>query len=310
MSLIFCFANHKNMLGGKKFLMSSPKQRKNNMNNFKKTLISCLILLNVTTLALAEYPQNTTNPNFNFLASRNTGDFHFDGLTNVTGNSNAVFFIDPAWTHSNNWKAGGRSEELNLGAGIRLWTPNFFYEGAVVGANVYYDRQWTVNDNTYNQLGIGMEFLSEYFDARVNGFIPFSRKEGVAGKTRQTYFNTTAIHSVLNGSNEYAFWGYNAELGIRLPFSEDYGVTRVYLGYDDFNARGISNRDSLKLKATYNPVQFIQFAFQYYFDRDLLDTHWLFGANFNIPLDWSEFSLIRNKTTLPVNRLHERVFRY
>jgi hypothetical protein len=279
------------------------------MCNFKINLLFCFVLLNITTLAAAEYPQNIVNPNFNFAASRNTGNLNFDGLTNVAGDSNAVFFIDPALTHSYNWKAGGKSDELNLGAGIRLWTPNLFYEGAVVGANIYYDRQWTVNDNTYNQLGLGAEFLSEYFDARINGFVPFSRRRGVSGKTRQTYFNTTAIHSVLNGSSEYAFWGYNAEFGFRLPFSEDYGVARIYLGYDDFNAKGISDRDSLKLKATYNPVQFVQFTLQYYFDRDLINSHWLLGANLSIPLDWSEFSLVRSNKNIPLNRMHERVVR-
>ncbi|NCC95022.1 MAG: hypothetical protein EOM10_17440, partial [Opitutae bacterium] len=61
-------------------------------------------------------------------------------------------------------------EEINLGLGVRR-----LVEGAlpcIVGANVYYDGRWTRNGNRFDQLGLGVEFLSDRVDARANYYLP------------------------------------------------------------------------------------------------------------------------------------------
>ena len=285
-------------------------RRKRNYN-LPYLIAAVICSLTITTSTLADYPQNVTSPSAGLAISRNAADFNLNALTTLGGYDKAVFFIDPGWTYTESWKHGGTSKELNAGTGIRLYTPNIFEDGAVVGANLYYDKKWTVNDNTYNQFGLGFELLSDYIDARINGFVPGANKKRISGSGKQTYFSQTAVHSMSNSSNEYAFTGYTSELGIRLPFEKDLGIFRIYGGYDDFRASGISNASTWKVKATYSPTRYVQFAFNYYSDKSPYNSHWLLGVNASIPLDWAGFRIVdRQDRSAPVSRMHERVVRW
>ena len=261
--------------------------------------------------AVADYPQNVITPSTGISLSNGAADFNFNAMATLGGYDRAVFFIDPGWTFTENWKHGGTSKDLNLGAGIRLFTPNIFSDGAIVGGNLYYDKKWTVNNNTYNQLGFGGELLSDFFDARINAFIPSSTKEGVDSNAKKTNFSQTAVHSRLKGGNEYAFSGYTTEFGFRLPFEKDLGIFRLFGGYDYFNASGINNLSTWKIKTTYSPTPYVQFAFNYYFHRSAYNSNWLLSVNANIPLDWAEFSTVdRFDRSEPTSRMHERVVRW
>ena len=270
-----------------------------------------LCLLSAPMAAFAEYPQNIITPSMGISISGNAADINLNALTSLGGHDKAIFFIDPGWTSTENWKRGGSSRELNLGTGVRLFTPNMFSTGAVVGGNIYYDRKWTVNDNTYNQLGLGGELLSEYFDARINAFIPSSTRRRVGDSGKQTHFSQVAVHSKLKEGREYAFTGYTSEFGFRLPFEKDVGIFRLLGGYDYFRADGIKNVSTWKIKTTFSPTQYIQFSFNYYFDHSPYNSHWMLGVNASIPLDWAGFRMVdRFDRSEPVSRMHERVVRW
>ncbi len=279
---------------------------------FISFLIAGLFSILFVSSANAIYPSTITNPNFDFYLNNQAGDFRLDGMTNIVSTDTSILFIDPSFTYTSNWKYGDNSSEFNFGTGIRIFTENFFPEGAVVGANIYYDRKWTVNDNTYNQFGLGMEFLSDYIDARVNGFIPTDKTKSTSGKVRKSPFTTNAIHSSLGNGYESSFYGYNAEVGIRLPFTSNFGVARVYLGYDDYRSNKLKDVDTFKLKLAYRPISLVELMAQYNFDDEVLKTHWLFGVNVSIPIDWSEGRILstQNTETAPRSRMHEKVIRH
>ena len=277
------------------------------------SLLAAVIIYTLSTPVTvhAEYPQNIITPSIALKMSGNAADVNLNALTTLGGHDRAIFFIDPGWTTTENWRRGGSSRELNLGTGIRLFTPNMFSTGAIIGGSMYYDKKWTVNDNTYNQLGLGGELLSEYFDARINAFLPTSNRKSVKGSGRQTHFSQIAVHSKFKDDKEYAFSGYTTEFGFRLPFEKDLGIFRVFGGYDSFRASGISNVATWKIKATYSPTQYIQFAFNYYFDHSLYNSHWMLGVNASIPLDWGGFRMVdRYDRSEPVSRMHERTVRW
>lgn len=67
-------------------------------------------------------------------------------------------------------------QALNAGVGGR-----YFYQpwDAVLGANVYYD--YYRRSKAFSQVGVGLEYLGDLFDIRLNGYFP------VGGKTRENH---------------------------------------------------------------------------------------------------------------------------
>ncbi len=70
----------------------------------------------------------------------------------------------------------------NLGAGGRYISYDW---NMIFGANIYYDyrKDW----RSYNQIGVGLEFLSCNFDFRINGYIPVGRRDGVHDRETFTF---------------------------------------------------------------------------------------------------------------------------
>jgi len=68
---------------------------------------------------------------------------------------------------------GNAAGQYNLGVGYRHLLPN----NVILGANVYYDYRETQLGSEFEQLGLGVEVLSEWVDARANYYLPEDDKE-------------------------------------------------------------------------------------------------------------------------------------
>lgn len=60
----------------------------------------------------------------------------------------------------------------NIGGGLRYVTDT----NRVFGVNAYYDYR-KEHRASYNQLGLGFEFLSEFFNVRLNGYLPIAKRK-------------------------------------------------------------------------------------------------------------------------------------
>ncbi|MEI6970455.1 MAG: hypothetical protein WCL44_02975, partial [bacterium] len=167
-------------------------------------------------------------------------------------------------------------EEFNAGLGIRrLVNAKGSNGGLVVGANLYYDSRWTQYDNQVNQLGVGLELLSKWVDARFNYYLPETDKM-LAGKSSQSWtetsqkseyvdttsasvgsiratdhqivqpttYTTTRLTSIYTTTDSYrndfeqyesALKGFDFEVGVRVPYIGKYVDTRVFAGYQQFD---------------------------------------------------------------------------
>jgi len=67
----------------------------------------------------------------------------------------------------------------NLGVGFRYLLND---SSDILGFNVYQDSLYT-KCNTFNQIGLGLEFLSEGWAARINGYLPIGPNEKQCGGT-------------------------------------------------------------------------------------------------------------------------------
>ena len=106
----------------------------------------------------------------------------------------------------------------NAGVGMRYIEGN-----SVFGANVYYDyrqnkhRHNSQHEKTrvYNQVGVGLEYLGECFDVRVNGYLPVARRKSSTYDFGFGYFSNNYLY--LREKHDVAMRGVNGELGYHVP---------------------------------------------------------------------------------------------
>ncbi|MFP4446792.1 MAG: inverse autotransporter beta domain-containing protein, partial [Desulfosudaceae bacterium] len=89
---------------------------------------------------------------------------YLDILAPVFRPGNGLVFINPRGTIGD-----GNRQEVNLGLGYRHLLPD---SKMILGGNVYYDSSWSLNDNQFDQLGLGVEMLTQWVDARFNYYLP------------------------------------------------------------------------------------------------------------------------------------------
>jgi len=102
----------------------------------------------------------------------------------------------------------------NAGAGLRaLW------ENRVYGINAYYDYRNTGRFNS-NQIGAGLETLGDFFDFRINGYLPVGRK--TSGFYDAVFGTFSGHHLLLSEKIQSAMKGADAEFGFHLGDFESF----------------------------------------------------------------------------------------
>lgn len=96
----------------------------------------------------------------------------------------------------------------NGGIGLRSQLGKRIY-----GINAYYDYRGTKHLN-YNQASVGFETLGTLVDARINGYLPFSRKTSDPYDTEFGYFS--GHYLFLSQKVEFAMKGVDTEVGFHL----------------------------------------------------------------------------------------------
>ena len=143
--------------------------------------------------------------------------FSVDYLLPIVNGKKYLIFADPRiMADSKN------NEEFNFGLGYRRLV---FDEKLILGGNAYFDERFSHSHNKYSQFGLGAEALSKWVDARVNAYLPTSKRQ----VTDQTWkFGSTGL--LQYDSYEEPLRGVDGELGVMVPFISDYIETRVYGG--------------------------------------------------------------------------------
>jgi hypothetical protein len=135
------------------------------------------------------------------------------------------------------------SREGNFGLGLRHMLPG----GWNAGIYGYYDARRTGSDNFFQQATLGAELLSADFDLRVNGYLPFGKREyqtgGGAGGAPFAQLTGGTLQIVTPGGQlvERALRGVDAEIGWRLPVFpvESLAQIRAYAGGFWFDGEGL-----------------------------------------------------------------------
>ena len=115
-----------------------------------------------------------------------------------------------------------RSQALfSTGLGARYLVPG---HDIIIGGNIYYDYIDSQYNNHFDQLGLGAEVLTKWFDARFNYYMPDS-----------------GVHAVPTAPGflrlESGLEGWNTEAGFLIPGLEKYLEARLFAGYYQYHSR-------------------------------------------------------------------------
>lgn len=95
----------------------------------------------------------------------------------------------------------------SAGIGRRLWNTE---NCRILGANLYYDCR-RVKRGFFNRIGVGLEYLGECFDVRVNGYFPLNHGTREGPKHVFNHFIGPFVETCQE--KEFAYLGFDGEVG-------------------------------------------------------------------------------------------------
>ena len=138
---------------------------------------------------------------------------------------------------------------FNTGLGLRYLTPS---NCTVWGANVYYDYRQTKQVN-FKQIGVGLEALGAHWDYRINGYIPFGKRE--SGYYQAKFKEFKGNNLIVNVKKKFDMYGVNAEAAYHWMPTKNIEVTGALGPYyftgkfDNFAAGGQARLKAFFLNA-------------------------------------------------------------
>lgn len=235
-------------------------------------------------------------------------EYVVDALVPVWTPGRNILFLDLRGSALEN-----EAQELNGGLVARqLWPKS----SLILGANVFYDTRWTENDNTFGQVGGGVELLSKWVDVRANYYYPVTDEEVLteteeissARSGRRITTTTTLMRTY-----EEALKGFDAEAGVWLPWLHKFAPTAVFAGYYRFTSDYERDLSGYKFRLESRVHPNLTLDAEWYEDEELNRTDYFVGFRVNLPLDfWNgiRFSRPEGSNVRPFeSRMGDMVYR-
>ena len=128
-------------------------------------------------------------------------------------------------------------KEGNAGIGARK-----LYDNWIVGGWVFYDWKESSTSNTFDQMTVGGEFLSNDWDLRANAYFAENKVKD-SDDASVVELNGNQIQARLG--EERALPGFDVEVGRKLPFLED---SRFFVGGYHYDASGFEKVSGPRLR--------------------------------------------------------------
>lgn len=221
--------------------------------------------------------------------SEDLADGYVDFLIPLWRGGNDVLFFNPRVLGDDDSR-----ERYSFGMG---WRHLFAEQEIIIGANAYYDYIDSPYNNHYDQLGVGVEFLSRWVDARFNYYLPdgeehlVDRSEDVDFSLSGAYARGNAIYQDSKFTREItelyegALEGFYAEAGFLVPGLDRYAELRFFGGYYNYEGPLGTDYDGWKARAELKVLPAITLDVEYYEDDKLMGGHWTGGARVTVPFE-------------------------
>lgn len=229
----------------------------------------------------------------------------------------AMFSEDATGLYINNslgiWASEQRDAYLFLNTGYH-WEDNdqdiistglgfrkMFGKDVIVGANVYYDALDSQHGNRIDQLGLGVEVLTRWVDARFNYYIPegdifevsrsstrSTRRGLVPGGLLKT--TRTASFSTYEGGLE----GFNGEIGFLIPGLDKYAEVRAFVGGYHYDNPFGGDFEGFKGRVEARFLRGVTANVEYWDDEELIGGHWTAEVAVTVPFSFYNLFTGRN----------------
>ncbi len=173
------------------------------------------------------------------------------------------------------------TDNSGIGANLGLVARRYDSErDRIWGINGYFDTDETNFNNRYNQLGLGVESLGQFFDFRANGYVPFGTDKNFireVGLSNVPFFFENRIGFIGTRLMEQGLRGADVEAGV--PVTPQTPWLRAYAGGYAYQQDG--GKDPVGVRA----------RLEGWVSNDLslgVTTTWdeQFGTNVNFVADW------------------------
>ncbi len=227
----------------------------------KLTLFSIFSLIGSLSAGRNTLCEPTSHPQrVTVRAIEGKGVGYHTGYTTIEGFFTAPSLMDTAWVpffdlrghvfNDGKWAANG-------GVGIR-----YVGSSQVWGINSYYDFRQTRHKD-FNQYGLGLECLGRVFDFRINGYLPFGKKESRFYGTKFDHFEGNTL--ILSQKRDVAFKGANAEVGFHAKVSD--GIKFYSAAGPYFIDHGSRNAWGGELRVAFDFTQYLRLEGNTSYDR-------------------------------------------
>ena len=266
-------------------------------NTTQLFLLFSLLILITSPLKAADFSEGTANFDFKFSNKilYTNADFM---LPLYESPQSSAFFVNPRAGFD--WQVKGKNrnnERFSIGLGNRLFLPGdqfgagLFEKGIIFGFNGHLDWQYSPYDNFLTKGGLGLEVMSDWVDARVNGYLGFTGEKDLGKRVSRTYFYGTKIYRGGNGKDhETLLSGFDGEVGLRLPVIDNIGEMRIYGGAYYLDAGHVSRVSGLTARYEWKPIPFISLGVGWTDNRRLHGEHWQAGIGFHLPFSFNALS--------------------
>ncbi|MBP7088303.1 MAG: inverse autotransporter beta domain-containing protein [Candidatus Omnitrophica bacterium] len=164
------------------------------------------------------------------------------------GDQNSFFFFNPKLTLTRHSEVDANEE--NIGLGYRTL---ICQDKAILGTNLFYDTRRSDNDVRHDQVGFGLELLSQRFDLRSNLYFPITEKKYLKDKINYGFTSNT-LTKYTTPVYEEPLRGLDYEAGILVPFISDLIETRCFVGGYHYFSRYSDDINGLRIRAEITPV--------------------------------------------------------
>lgn len=264
-----------------------------------------LLLVGVTvSVVVAETKPSwldTSRLSTGFRWSDEVQEYYADALIPVWQPGDTKLFLDIRGTFLEN-----EEQELNAGfVGRHLLRD----QGLVLGLNSFYDTRWTDADNTFDQVGVGLELLSRHVDFRFNYYYPLSDEELVSQSAQSESTTSTSSGRRITTTTtsffniyEEALEGYDVEVGLWMPFMEKCAPTALYVGYYDFDSSYGDDISGVKTRIETRIHPNVTIDAEWFESEELNRTDYFVGARIHVPIDF--WNGVRRKPAGDAENVH------
>lgn len=208
-------------------------------------------------------------------------EYLIDGLVPIWKPGGSVLFLNLRMSFLED-----ADQELNTGLVARHL---FDSHELILGLNAYYDRRWLQDGNSFGQAGGGVELLSRWVDARANYYQPLTDEKVVWGNelsTTETSDRGSTTTTTQWRCYEEALSGFDAEIGVWLPYLASRMPTAVFVGYYDFSSDYEDDICGFRLRAESRVHPNLTLDVEWFEDAELNRTDYFAGFRLRLPLDF------------------------